>query len=66
MTPLHAISTQNFQEMITADSLAKEWLDLALTKPSVIHEIESKSQRYKISRPEEYKFVLLLLVSDTL
>ena len=42
--------------MISVDSLTKEWLDLALSKPKISHDIESRLQKLHVSRPEEYKY----------
>ena len=42
--------------MISADNLAKEWVQIALSKPTVIHEVETKWKRYQISRTEDYKY----------
>ena len=43
--------------MISVDSLTKEWLDIALSKPALIGDIEAKWAKLKISKPEEYKYV---------
>lgn len=43
--------------MVSADALIKEWVDLALTRPKVTHDIEEKWRKMQVTRPEEYKYV---------
>jgi len=51
-----ATSRHGNEKMISVDSLTKEWLDLALSKPKISHDLESRWQKQHASRPEEYKY----------
>ena len=52
--------------MISVDSLTKEWLDIALSKPALIGDIEAKWAKLKISKPEEYKYVWTYYIRSNL
>lgn len=51
-----ATSRHGNEKMISVDSLTKEWLDLALSKPKISHDLESRWQKQHVSRTEEYKY----------
>ena len=42
--------------MASADALIKDWVETALGRPKVTHEIEEKWRRVQITKPEQYRY----------
>ena len=44
--------------MSSVKSLTQEWMDLVLSKPSIASDLSVKSEKLRVSKSDEMKYVL--------
>ena len=45
--------------MTTVDNLVRDWLDVALSRPKIKAELDARVKAGSLTKPEEYKYVIV-------